>query len=160
MVSFWLELWLKVKVQARVWWNLVQMRIFVKKKSFIYRKSWFYLRKSSWQTLKQHLNYYCSWWCVLIPASCTKKIKCVSAGRLWMSSVQAVEGDNGVREHVHASNTLMSDGGRRSRAEARIRAGVFMKTLHRHRVNEWEAWMKVERARLCDVTLISDWKGK
>lgn len=89
-----------------------------------------------------------------------KKTQVRLCWQTWMSSVQAVEGDNGVREHVHASNTLMSDGGRRSRAEARIRAGVFMKTLHRHQVNEWEIWMKVERARLCDVTLISDWKGK
>lgn len=67
-----------------------------------------------------------------------KKTQVRLCWQTWMSSVQAVEGDNGVREHVHASNTLMSDGGRRSRAEARIRAGIFMKTLHRHQVNEWE----------------------
>lgn len=40
-----------------------------------------------------------------------------------------VEADNRVREHVHGSNTLMSDGGRRSWAEAGIGGDVLMTAI-------------------------------
>lgn len=81
-----------------------------------------------------------------------------------------VEGDNGVRDHVHGSNTLMSDGGRRSWAGVRIWAEVLMKaptTIEERRLwmsgrSEWKWNVHVGTAdqSVCDVMLISDWKEK